>query len=94
MILGRAAPPWPYDSVAPDSVLSFPDAERDAGDAAWLRPARSTARYWSSDEFSGLLADASMWLPVRIVPAVSCPLAFDSRSIPSIGRILLLKLLP
>src|SRR5262245_27338615 len=92
MTFGSGAPPGPYDSVWPTCVVSSP-TPTDMLVTRVLAPSlRSTAMYWSSDEFDGLLLATK--LPVRIVPAVSCPLAFDMRSIPSIGRILLLKLCP
>src|SRR5947207_2592849 len=54
----------------------------------------STARYWSSEELRGLAPEESMRLPVRMVPAESCPLALESRSTPSMMSTLLFQLLP
>ena len=94
MILGRGAPPGPYDSVVPDFVLSSPTPSATlvmgvAAPSLW-----STASTWSSEALPGLPADESMRLPVRIVPAESCPLAFERWSMPSMTMICDFQLRP
>ena len=68
--------------LAGDCVVG-PHAERDAGDARGLAQPLLDRQELVERRVAGALDDVSMRLPVRIVPAVSWPLAFDSRSMPS-----------